>query len=111
MNASTFSLAFFDAPQPSTTQEIVPANTLQPGTNYLLALFFTSSSGVPNTNSLLEVNSQTRVLFSTESPLGAAPEPAGASLSAVGIAALLWLRGAIRARIQSGARTPHLYRQ
>lgn len=82
----TGTTVFFDAPQPTTTSENIPANTLTAGKQYLLALFFTTSGGPPNTNMLLEVNSETQALFTTA---GGVPEPATAGLFLLG-AGLAW---------------------
>lgn len=63
VDKATSSIVFSDAPQPTVTQENIPANTLQPGKQYLFALFFTTNTG--GTNSQLQVNSETQGLFTT----------------------------------------------
>jgi len=83
---------FFDAPPPNVTSENIPANTLQAGKQYLFALFFTTSGGPPNTNELLEMNSETKGLFTTAGAAGAVPEPGTAGLVLLGAVAILGLK-------------------
>ena len=85
---TTHATVFFDAPQPNVTQENIPANTLMAGKQYLFALFFTTSGGPPNTNQLLEVNSDTKGLFTTAGA-GGVPEPGTAGLVLLGAGAIL----------------------
>ena len=95
--ANFVSLVYFNSASPGNTSFDLPANTFLPGTPYLAALFFTAATGVPNTNTLTEINNETNITFETMTSI---PEP-GTWLSLLtglaGLAIRRWRKRATRA--------------
>lgn len=100
VDKNTFATVFFDAPQPTTTQENIPANTLLAGKQYLFALFFTTNTagGGTASNTELQVNSETQGLFTTA---GAVPEPGTACLCLLGLGVFAAANRKRRGRVDS----------
>ena len=91
-NNSTNAFVTFYTFNPDQTSITITGNTLQQGTQYKFGLFFTTTGGPPNSNELLEVNSETTGLFTTAGGAAAVPEPSAWTTGLLGFAGLLAYR-------------------